>query len=275
MRDIEVKGSGRSAAEVAAARAALTQAVGSGDAGALAGLVDADFTTVDVEGRVSEGAEAAAGLKRNRYGDDREPAIRDYDDVVLLIDRRPAEKSEIIVAEVWVKQPAGWRLLTHHLNVIADPAETPAHPPHAERPADAPPPKCPNPLEFVPYDATRDEERGMIAAFQALEDAVVRNDAEDWVPHVADEFIVFRTRQHPTTKAQRVEAMHRQKAINAEIFVAAVETMRLWVFGNVVVMRADHRMPGDRRPPYRATRLWVRRDGRWQMAVSQQTNRPA
>jgi hypothetical protein len=36
-------------------------------------------------------------------------------------------------------------------------------------------------------------------------------------------------------------------------------------------MRADHVMPGNRRPPYRATRVWVKRDGHWQMALSQQT----
>ena len=41
----------------------------------------------------------------------------------------------------------------------------------------------------------------------------------------------------------------------------------------VLVMRADHRMPENRRPPYRATRVWVKRDGRWQMAASQQTTR--
>ena len=28
-------------------------------------------------------------------------------------------------------------------------------------------------------------------------------------------------------------------------------------------MRADHAMPGQRRPPYHATRIWVKRDGRW------------
>jgi hypothetical protein len=88
---------------------------------------------------------------------------------------------------------------------------------------------------------------------------------------VADEFVVTRTRQHPTDKAARMAFMDSQKAINAETFVAEVERMRFWVFGDGAVMRADHVMPGNRRPPYRATRLWVKRDGRWQMAVSQQT----
>ena len=68
-------------------------------------------------------------------------------------------------------------------------------------------------------------------------------------------------------------AQHLVEGWPSETWVAAVEWMNLWVFGDAAVMRADHRMPGARRPPYRATRVWVKRDGRWQMATSQQTTR--
>ena len=83
--------------------------------------------------------------------------------------------------------------------------------------------------------------------------------------------MVTRTRQHPTDKAARMAFMATQRAINAETFVAEVVTLKFWVLGDAAVMRADHAMPGNRRPPYRATRLWVKRDGHWQMAISQQT----
>ena len=131
------------------------------------------------------------------------------------------------------------------------------------------PPK--NPCAFVPYQPKSQAERDIITAFQTLERAVTRNDAAEWVKHVADEFVVYRTGQEPTDKALRVEFINRQRAINGETFVAEVEWMKLWVFGDAAVMRADHVMPGDRRPPYRATRVWLRRDGRWQMALSRQT----
>jgi len=65
--------------------------------------------------------------------------------------------------------------------------------------------------------------------------------------------------------------METQASINAETFIAQVEYLKFWVLGDAAVMRADHVMPGNRRPPYRATRLWVKRDGHWQMAISQQT----
>ena len=141
----------------------------------------------------------------------------------------------------------------------------------AARPADAPPPRCANPLEVVPYKPKSQAERDIIASFQALETAVTRNDPDNWRNHVADEFVVTRTRQHPTTKAGRMAFMATQREINAETFVAEVTALKFWVLGDAAVMRADHAMPGNRRPPYRATRLWVKRNGRWQMAVSQQT----
>lgn len=53
--------------------------------------------------------------------------------------------------------------------------------------------ECDNPLKTVPYQPTSDAERDIVKAFQQLETAVVRNDAEEWVDHVADEFVVTRT----------------------------------------------------------------------------------
>ena len=45
---------------------------------------------------------------------------------------------------------------------------------------------------------------------------------DEWRNHVADEFVVTRTRQHPTDKAARMAFMATQRAINAETFVAEV-----------------------------------------------------
>ena len=58
----------------------------------------------------------------------------------------------------------------------------------------------------------------------------------------------------------------------AQVMVGAVESMRLWVYGDGAAMTTMQVMPDNSRPPYRATRVWVRRDGRWQMVISQQTD---
>jgi len=181
------------------------------------------------------------------------------------------ERNDLYAIDVWIWEPDGWKALIHHNNVLARPNAAPTHPESAPRPADAPPPRCANPLEIVPYRPKSQAERDIIAAFQSLERAVTRNDPTAWDPHVAEEFVVTRTRQHPTDKAARMAFMATQKAINVETFVAEVTALKFWARGDAAVMRADHAMPGNRRPPYRATRIWVKRAGRWQMALSQQT----
>jgi ketosteroid isomerase-like protein len=185
--------------------------------------------------------------------------------------RTSAHARPVFFTTIWIKEAANWRVLIHQDNVLAGKDEAPAHAAPAPRPPDAKPPECANPLKTVPYQPTSDAERGIIKAFQQLETAVTRNDADEWVNHVADEFVVTRTGQHPTTKAERAAAMRRLGEINVETFVAEVASMRLWVRGDAAVMQAQHQMPGNRRPPYRAARLWLKREGRWQMALSQQT----
>jgi ketosteroid isomerase-like protein len=262
---------GRSAA-LTELSAKLRDAWHRGDATGLQGLVAEDFTVVDASGAVralqdAPGGEAVSAAATTW-------AVRDYGTVAMVTARTPAPAGgEEVALDVWVRQGQEWRALLHHLNLVADPASPSRHPAPAPRPPEAPPAECKNPCEFVPYDAASQAERDIIATFQALETAVIHNDADEWVNHMADEFMVYRTRQHPTSKLQRAGHLRAQKAANSETFVAAVEAMRLWVHGDAAVMRADHVMPGNRRPPYRATRVWVKRDGRWQMAVSQQTTR--
>ena len=262
-------------AGLAAARTALDAARHSGEAAALSPLLAADFCAIDTAG-VVHGAEGAGAPPI--AGDDAVVTAADYGDVVLVTERHASPTlGEMVAVEVWVRghdaATDGWRLLVHHANVLADPGTPHSHPTPQARPADAPPPPCENPCLTVPYAPGEAAEADIISAFQALERAVTRNDADEWVKHMADEFVVYRTRQNRTTKAMRAQMLRDHGAINAETFVAAVEAMRLWVFGDAAVMRADHVMPGNRRPPYRATRVWVKRDGRWQMAISQQTTR--
>jgi len=48
--------------------------------------------------------------------------------------------------------------------------------------------------------------------------------------------------------------------------------MRLTAYDNGAAMIATHAVPDNSRPPYCATRVWVKRNGQWQMAISVQTN---
>ena len=262
-------------AAVLAAATKLQAAIQRGNAAAADRLFASDFTFIDAAGHQHPRRSVLKGLKASPRGSGTRVKVRDYGRIALVTgsyrSAQAGERSDLFALDVWVEGEQGWQALIHHNNVLARPNTPAAHPASTPRSANAPAPRCQNPLEVVPYKPKSQAERDIIAAFQALETAVTRNDADEWVKHVADEFVVTRTRQHPTDKSARVAFMRTQQAINAETFVAEVTYLKFWVRGDAAIMRADHVMPGNRRPPYRATRLWVKRDGHWQMAVSQQT----
>jgi hypothetical protein len=260
---------------VLAAAKALQAAIRTGNAAAAEKLLARDFSFIDASGHEHTRREVLNALKASPRSAGTQVKVRDYGRVALVTgsykSAQAGERSDLFALDVWVKDGARWKALIHHNNVLARPDAPPAHVSGTPRAIDAPAPRCINPLEEVPYQPASQAERDIITVFQTLELADTRNDPDAWQHHVADEFVVTRTRQHPTDKAARMAFMATQRAINAETFVAEVVSLRFWVLGDAAVMRADHAMPGNRRPPYRATRLWVKRDGHWQMAVSQQT----
>jgi hypothetical protein len=260
---------------VLAAAKALQAAIRDGNPTAAEKFLAGDFSFIDAAGHEHARREVLNALKASPRSTGSAIKVRDYGRVALITgsykSAQAGERADLFALDVWVKDGSKWRALIHHNHVLARPDAPSAHAAGAPRPIDAPAPRCVNPLEEVPYQAKSQAERDIIKAFQTLELAVTRNDPDEWRHHVADEFVVTRTRQHPTDKAARMAFMATQRAINAETFVAEVVTLKFWVLGDAAVMRADHAMPGNRRPPYRATRLWVKRDGHWQMAISQQT----
>lgn len=253
----------------------LRETVGKGGRAAIERGIAGDLIFIDAAGKLGGGEEAIAALGAIPLAPGAKNVVRNYGTLGQITWRSPVAGGEHVAVEVWVDDGQGWRARIVHLNTIADPASEKSHPPLTPLAPGAAFPACRNPLEFVPCEPKSDDEKGIISSFQALEKAVVHNEPEEWVKYVADEFIVYRTNQHPTTKGGRATALGRQRDVNAETYVAEAESMQLWVFDNAAIMRADHVMPGNRRPPYRATRLWVKRDGRWLMALSQQTTRAA
>jgi hypothetical protein len=260
---------------VLAAAEKLTAAIRRGNRTAAEKFLAREFAFIDAAGELHSRREVLAQMKVAPDGGAARVKVRTYGRVAVVTgaskSAQARRRNDLFAVDIWVKGNDGWKALIHHNNVLAPPDAPRSHPPAQARPDSAKPPECRNPLEFVPYEPKSQAERDVITAFQTMESAVTHNDAEEWAKHVADEFTVYRTNQQPTTKAARIAFIEAQQQINAETFVAEIEWMKLWVLGDAAVMRADHVMPGNRRPPYRATRVWVKRDARWQMAISQQT----
>jgi len=174
-------------------------------------------------------------------------------------------KGGTFFVHVWLKRRPGWRALAYHDNPIG----TETAPLAGVSPAA--PAACDNPCKRVPYQPKTPAEQDIVAAFQAIETAVTSNDAEAWTRHIADEFVVYRSNSTPRVKADRVAFIEKQKESGTPTRVGELTAMQLFVFGDSALMTANHAYADGQRPAYRVTRLWVRRDGRWQMALSQQT----
>jgi hypothetical protein len=185
--------------------------------------------------------------------------------------RHSAHDDEVFFLDVWAKQKGAWRALVMQDVVLAS-ADAPAVAAAAPSPAPAKPYECKNPCQTIPYRVRSPAEQDIVNSFQAIEKSAVAHDADEWAKHVADEFVLYGTGRAPVAKSGRIAAIERQKANNAPVMVGEVEAMRLSVYDDGAAMTATHAVPDNARPPYRAARVWVKRNGQWQMAISVQTD---
>jgi hypothetical protein len=141
----------------------------------------------------------------------------------------------------------------------------------APAPAAEPQPyECDNPCKTIPYRVRSPAEQDVTNAFQTIMKAVVARDASEWAKHVAGEFVAYASGRAPIAKSGRIATIEQQKDSSVKARVGEVQTMRLAVYGDGAVMTATDVEEG--RPPYRAARVFLKRDGQWLMAISVHTD---
>jgi hypothetical protein len=164
---------------------------------------------------------------------------------------------------VWVQRPAGWRLLLYQ-EVVSLAAPPAAAPPGIDR-------ECVNPCKSIPYKPETINERGVIAAYQALETAAHGADVNNWSRYVADEFVVVSSNSDRVlTKQARLDGL--RKAAYGGVSPSALVSAELFDFDNAVVMRALHQP--ETGPPLQIGRVWINRNGEWMSVLSYQTASP-
>jgi hypothetical protein len=255
-------------AQVLAADQALTDAMRSGDKSIVRKLLSLQFTFVDEDGKVHVRKEFLGDLKGMAAAASGDATVKTYGLVAMVTGhRKSAQNNDTFFLDIWAKQKRAWRALLMQ-DVVLGAADTPPAAPVPEAKAV----ECKNPCEAIPYRVRSPAEQDVVTAFQSIEKAVIAHDADDWSKHVADEFVLYGSGRAPISRAARMAAIERQKANNTAVTVGEVETMRLSVYGDGAAMIASHAVPDNSRPPYRAARVWVKRNGQWQMAISVQTN---
>ncbi len=237
---------------------ALMAALAKGDARAVARSLDDDFTWVDIDGRVLDKTQTAGALPKPALGDEGGlmPAVQRYGEVVTVA----GERNKVFVLRIWVKRAAGWRLLAYH-EVSQNLPPAPHGPGRKE---------WDNPCHTLPYQPRNVDERDCLASWQRLEIAVMHHEPDVWAQHVADEFMVVgAARRH--SKADRKAAIEEQRRTGANSAPAPLVSARLFGFKDAMVMVCEHQPFHGKAA--RVSRVFIKRDGRWLMAVSFQTTR--
>ncbi len=260
-------------APVLATDMALGEAMRAGDRTMARRLLALQFNFVDADGKSRVRRDFLADLNSVAASPAADAKVRLYGLLAMVTGHRNTGRdTEVFFLDVWAKQKGRWRALLIQ-EVVPAGSDAPVAAARDPAPAtDLPQQECRNPCQTIPYRVRSTAEQDIVLTFQAIEKAVIAHDAAEWGKRVADEFVRYATGQSPMPKSDRIAAIERQKEANAAVTTGEVETMRLAVYGDGAAMTALQAMPDNSRPPYRAARIWVRRNGQWQMAVSVHTD---
>ena len=251
-----------------AADHAFAEAAAKGDAKAAAVVLGPRFTWTNRDGKTWNRALALANWKtlgvtaENESGAD----VRVYGRVGYVTGMGKIGSENVRFGRVWIEGPSGWKAMVYQANPVLPEAASTSP---AAAAADKGPATCINPCKEVPYEPKTAAVHSVVASWQALETANFHHDAEGWAAHVSDDFMLIRGNGKVLDMADRMKTIHEQKAKSIVVRVPTAQWVRVWMFGDTAVMIAKHHLANG--TPYRATRIWILRDGVWKLAISQQT----
>ena len=232
-----------------------------GDQKAVGGMLDRRFTWTNTEGlprnrrdTIKDFAALAAASKG-----DSDVQTHFYGRVLTV---RGAHNDARFL-RVFVKRRHGWKAFL----LLETPMPAGGAPASVEQAAGSG--DCDNPCRSVPYTPKSQMDKDILAAWQNTKMLEWKPDAAQWATFIADEFMIINN----TTirnKDQRVAIAKRQQEAGTGAPGDPVTAMRIYDFGtNSAVMTSQH-TPYRGGRPYTNVRIWVLRDGRWQLALSQQ-----
>ena len=248
----------------------LIQAITKGDNASADALLDSEFTWTDRFGKTRAKAAILPDLKTLAAGSDADLNLHDYHQIGLITGIHRAGPQDIGVrfARVWIKRSLGWTALVHQETAIAE--KTPATRAGFGSPSGGAPVDCDNPCKSLPYRPEGPAEQEVVAMWQAVERTVLTNDVDAWIPNFTDDFVfVTPDGGPPLHKADRIAMIKELKRTNTTLIPAEVDSMKVWVSGDAVVMRSEHKPRHGKM--LHVTRVFVKRDNRWQITFGQQT----
>ena len=250
-------GPANSGAEPLALDRTLVQAIANGESAALERLADADFSWINAQG-ISQAREdvlkAIASGKGPKpvlgTGSDVQTGYRAYGSQLSVVTRHK-DKSHSL--HVWVRRPAGWRLLS-----IAEVIEY-ASVPYGGTTVNA---TCPNPCTTVPFIPGNATQQAVMASWQEQQTG-----PEGWLRRVAQDNVGYST-NGTRTRDSRIAVVNQQKASGASVASPSLVWARIWDFNDAALMLSIQQ--GNNAKPVWSSRVFFNQNGLWQMVEGYQ-----
>jgi Domain of unknown function (DUF4440) len=254
------------------ADAALERAMRAGDRSAVRRFLSLQFTFVDATGKIHQRRDVLADLKGMAAASAGDAKVQNYGLLSVVSGHRTAATGrDVFFIDIWVRQKRAWRALLMQ-DVVLAAEDSPAPLPAAGTEARAAPYECKNPCQAIPYRVRSAAEQDIVNTYQAIVKAAAAHDRAEWGKRVADQFVLYRGGHPPVSKTARLDTIGGEKDAARAETIGEVGAMRLSVYGDAAAMIASETAPGNAGAPYRATRVFVRRDGQWLMALSAHTD---
>jgi Domain of unknown function (DUF4440) len=251
-----------------AADKTLGVAMRSGDRTSARRLLTLQFTFVDADGKIHPRREFLGDLKNVAARPAIDVKIRNFGSLAMMTGKHTsAQGADVFFLDIWVKQKGAWRALLMQDVPIRGGEEPMIF--RAIQIADLDTRACDNPCNSIPYRVRSAAEQDVATTYQIITKAIAAHDAGAWAKHVADEFVSYASSHAPLARGSRIAAIE-DRSNDGGVRVGEVKTMRLAVYGDGAVMVATE--SNGLQPPYRAARVFVKRDGRWLMEAAAQTD---
>lgn len=233
---------------------ALIQAFAHSDKATLGPFLDPSFAWINSNGVLLSRQQVLDNLPPVANSDVAAQA-REYGDSAIV----RANRGAMNVLRVWVRRGSVWRLI-HYQEVL----QVSKSEPTTSDPGSV---ACENPCKTIPFHPETQSEREAIASWQGVMQAMASSDADAYAPLIADEFTATDTHHdHPYTKPDRLAQIKKQKLAGTRSVPPALLSAQMFDFGETVMMIAHEQRLNAK--AFFNTRMWVKRDGRWQMLFS-------
>lgn len=232
-----------------------------GDQKAIGSVLDRRFAWSDTEGKTRNRREALKDFSALAAANQGDTDVQAHFYGRLFTVRGTHDNARFL--RVFVKRRHGWKAFM----VLETPIAASGAPASVEQAAGAG--DCDNPCRTVPYVPKSEMDKAILTAWQKTKMLEWKPDAAQWANFIGDEFMIINNTT-ARDKEQRVAIAKRQQDAGTGAPGDPVVAMRIYDFGTSSAVMVSQHTPYRGGKPYTNVRIWVLRDNRWQLALSQQ-----